>query len=138
MAHWLKTVDGQGNEEVAASRHDKRAAYLEHYLVHEMRKKSAKCTNTTSKRTAASKRKHVENHFWTKEVMDKKLDLAKAEHLRASGKIKWQKCAITGSEHPDHIEWIVPKTWQTEITSDDTEARIDVENGALGGNHVCD
>eukprot|EP00959_Pyramimonas_sp_CCMP1952_P027006 567294-Pyramimonas_sp.AAC.1 len=90
-----------------------REKFMEHFLVVQLCSKESTVTSSSSRQVSTKKRRTRDVYWCSKEIMDQKVGALKADHWRQSGLIKARPDMLTGSTHPDHVEWPVPVEWES-------------------------
>jgi hypothetical protein len=115
MAHWLKD---NPDDSVSGSRGSERKAYLEQFLVFQMRQKAVQKVSTTTTTVETTTAKHTEVRWWSRQKMNTEFGETKAEGMRVSGKLETRPCRITGRNDEDFIEYACPDDWSQVIEGD--------------------
>ena len=98
MMQWLKQNMEEGDNATAIdSRGEAREANLIKFYAFQTQSKETKRKVESVRNLSKRKQKFVEMHEWGKETMDQELGPARAQSLRASGKIEFKPCPHTGS-----------------------------------------
>jgi len=115
MAHWLKD---NPDHAVASSRGEDRRAYLEQFMVFQMRQKGTSTTQVSSSVVESGKQKHQDLRWWSREKMNMELGEKKAESWRNSGKLATRPDPVTGSTDENFIEYGCPDDWDSFVQND--------------------
>jgi hypothetical protein len=126
MAAWLK-ANPSGNDEVLASRGDKRKAYLDAWLVHNMRSKLTTNSTAIIKTTNDHADEIDEVYWWSKETMDKELGEMKSKLWRECGKLIPRADPLTGSTEDPYREFPVPRSMTRHATGSGTVVNVKSE-----------
>ena len=98
MMQWLKQNMEEGDNATAIdSRGEAREANLIKFYAFQTQSKETKRKVESVRNLSKRKQKFVEMHEWGKETMDQELGRERAESLRASGRINFKPCPLTGS-----------------------------------------
>ena len=116
--HFLKTNPDCGNEDAASAKGLARDAYLEKFLVLQMRYSKAERTCKATREISSSHRKLKDLHWWSMEQMDINMGAQKGKHWRDSKLLPDRADSLTGSLDPNFIEYGVPHDWQ-QLSHDD-------------------
>ena len=115
MSSWLKS---NPDEVVKDSRGSDRRAYLEKFLVRQLRAKALE-KNTTSSKTHVSSDASFKGVLWmAQEEMDDTIGPRKGKLWRESEKLPWAPCPVTGSTDDLLKVWGIPRNWQ-RMTEED-------------------
>ena len=98
MMQWLNKHKEEGDNVAAIdSKKEARESYLVKFYAFQARSKQATQKVENVRSVSKQKQSFVEMHEWGKETMDQELGRDRAESLRASGKINFKPCPLTGS-----------------------------------------
>ena len=98
MMQWLHKNKEEGDNEAAIdSRKEERECYLVKFYAFQARSKDATRKVENVRSLSKQTQRIVEMHEWGKETMDQELGRERAESLRASGRINFKPCPLTGS-----------------------------------------
>ena len=104
MMQWLKqNVEEGDNATVIDSRGEEREANLVKFYAFQARSKEATRKVENVRSLSKQTQRIVEMHEWGKETMDQELGRERAESLRASGRINFKPCPLTGSSE-EHMK----------------------------------
>jgi hypothetical protein len=125
MAHWLKD-----NPDAAASssRGDQRKAYLEQFMVWQMRQKNLQKESQSRSTVEVVNTTYNNLRWWSREKMDTELGAKKAAAWRESCKLQTRPDPVTGSDDPDYVEYGCPEDWSSLATGD-TESHDVITRG---------
>ncbi|CAK0793851.1 unnamed protein product, partial [Prorocentrum cordatum] len=109
MKHFLLS-----NPDAAASsaKGATKMAFLEKFLVHQLRCKDAEKKSPSEKTKKTSNITYNDVQWMSQDKMDAELGEAKAKHWRECGKLRSRPDRLTGSTDPLLVEWPVPTEWQ--------------------------
>ena len=98
MMQWLHKNKEEGDNEAAIdSRKEEREANLIRFYALQARAKETTKKVESVRNLSKQTQRIVEMHEWAKETMDQELGRERAESLRASGRINFKPCPLTGS-----------------------------------------
>ena len=104
MMQWLHKNKEEGDNEAAIdSRKEERECYLVKFYAFQARSKDATRKVENVRSLSKQTQRIVEMHEWGKETMDQELGRERAESLRASGRINFKPCPLTGSSE-EHMK----------------------------------
>ena len=93
---------------------------LRNFVIHQFRAKDTDKTTTTDHQYTKATAKVKQYHWWSEEVMNRKIGAEKAQDWRDSGKIAWRPDRVTQKTDKHAIEWATPIEFES-ITEDELE-----------------
>ena len=121
MVQWLKLFPDAA---VSTSRGQERQAYLEAFVVHQLRAKNQRKTSEHLIEKTQSNQNKSGKRFWNRERLEQNLGKTKANAIINRPGARYRPCRYTGSDDQDLREYEVVSDEEAEITADNSSWKL--------------
>ena len=121
------------DENASASTGELKEKCILNFMVLQLRAESATKTVRSSQQVVVKQSKSAEKHWFNEFQMDREMGPTIGKHWRDSKLLTVRPDPVTGSTHPDHVVYGVPKLWESMTEEDIKQMVLESSRDAVQG-----